>query len=95
VASLIFDTHKLIRKLREFGVEERQAEGVAEALKNLEIGRDATMHRDLELVRQEVRDLEFRIDAKLQSIRSDLMAVKWMLAGIVGGVVALVVKAFF
>jgi hypothetical protein len=95
VASLIFDTHKLIRKLREFGVEERQAEGVAEALKNLEIGRDATMHRDLELVRQEVRDLEFRIDAKLQSIRSDLMAVKWMLAGILGGVVALVVKAFF
>jgi hypothetical protein len=95
VASLIFDTHKLIRKLREFGVEERQAEGVAEALKNLEIGRDATMHRDLELVRQEVRDLEFRIDAKLQSIRSDLMAVKWMLVGILGGVVALVVKAFF
>jgi hypothetical protein len=95
VASLIFDTHKLIRKLREFGVEERQAEGVAEALKNLEIGRDATMHRDLELVRQEVRDLEFRIDARIQSIRNDLMAVKWMLAGIVGGVVALVVKAFF
>lgn len=95
MALLIFDTYKLIRKLREFGLDERKAEGIAEALRNLEVGRDATIHHDLELIRQEVRDLEFRIDAKVQAIRSDLIAVRLMLGVVMGGVVALVVKSFF
>jgi hypothetical protein len=94
VALLIFDTHKLVRKLRDFGLEERYAEGISEALKNLEIGRDVTLHHDLELIRQEVRDLEFRVDARIQSVRSDLMVVKWMLSVIVVGIVGLIVKAF-
>jgi hypothetical protein len=90
-----FDTHRLIRKLREFGLEERHAEGIAEVLKNLESGRGSAPHRDVELMRQEVRDLEFRIDAKFQAIQRELMAVKLLLGLVSAGIVALVAKAWF
>jgi hypothetical protein len=92
---MTFDTHRLIRKLRESGLDEKQAEGIAEVLKHLEPGRGATPHRDVEPVRQEVRDLEFRIDAKFQTIQRELMAAKLLLGLIAAGVIALVVKAWF
>lgn len=92
---MTFDTHRLIRKLRESGLDEKQAEGIAEVLKPLEPGRGAAPHRDMEPVRQEVRDLEFRIDAKFQVIQRELMAVKLLLGLIAAGIITLVVKAWF
>jgi hypothetical protein len=92
---MTFDTHRLIRKLRDSGLEEKQAEGIAEVLKTLELGRESAPHRDVELMRQEVRDLEFRVDAKFQTIQRELMAVKLLLGLIAAGIIALVTKAYF
>ncbi len=91
----MLETHKLIRKLRDSGFDERHAEGLSEALKNLEAGRDQVTRRDLDLVRQEVRDLEFRIDARLQSLKGDLVVIKLLLAVIAAGVAAVVARLFF
>ena len=91
----MFETHKLIRKLRESGFDERHAEGLSDALRNLEIGRDNVTRRDLEQVRQEVRDLEFRIDARLQALRGELTVIKLLLVAIAGGVGAVVGKLYF
>jgi len=91
----MFETHKLIRRLRESGFDERHAEGLTDALRNLEIGRDQVTRRDLEGVRQEVRDLEFRIDARLQALRGELTIIKLLLLAIAGGVGALVAKLMF
>lgn len=63
--------------------------------KDAEIGYDLATRRDVELVRQEVRELELRNDAKLEEIKGDMKAVKWMLGVIVGGVIALLLKSFF
>jgi hypothetical protein len=49
----------------------------------------------VELMRQEVRDLEFRVDAKFQTIQRELMAVKLLLGLIAAGIIALVTKAYF
>jgi len=95
MATITFDTHKFIRKLKESGFEERQAEGISDALKDAEIGYDLATRRDVELVRQEVRELELRNDAKLEELKGDMKAVKWMLGVIVGGVIALLLKSFF
>jgi hypothetical protein len=95
MATLTFDTHRFIRKLKESGIEERQAEGIVDAPKDAEIGHDVATRRDVELVRQEVRELELRNDAKLEEIKGDMKAVKWMLGVIVGGIVALLAKSFF
>jgi hypothetical protein len=95
MASMSFDTHKIIRKLQGFGFEERQAEGISEILKDVEVGQDLATRRDVESVRQEVRELELRNDAKLEEIKGDMKAVKWMLGVIVGGIVALLLRSFF
>ena len=95
MATITFDTHRFIRKLKESGFEEKQAEGISDALKDAEIGYDLATRRDVELVRQEVRELELRNDTKLEELKGDMKAVKWMLGVIVGGVIALLLKSFF
>ncbi|BBL73520.1 hypothetical protein MishRS11D_06180 [Methylomagnum ishizawai] len=91
----MLDTHKLARKLRESGFDERHAEGLTDALRSLEIGRDHATRRDLELVRQEVRDLEFRIDARLQALRGELTLIKLLLLAVVAGIGAIAGKLYF
>jgi hypothetical protein len=54
MATITFDTHKFIRRLREAGFEEAQAEAVADAFKNaqeeaLPVTRDYLDSRLLEL----------------------------------------------
>lgn len=90
----MFDTHKLVRKLRESGFEERHAEGLSDALKHLELGRDLITRRDLEIVRQEVRDMEFRVDARFQIIKNDLIVIKLLLLFIAACMSGLVAKFF-
>ena len=95
MATITFDTHTLIRKLRDAGFEERQAEGISDAFRDIEVGQELATRRDVELVRQDVRELELRNDAKFEEIRDDMKAVKWMLGIIVGGAIALILKQFF
>ncbi|NJD05776.1 MAG: DUF1640 domain-containing protein [Methylococcaceae bacterium] len=95
MASVTFDTHKFIRKLREAGFDERQAEGISDALRDVEVGQELATRRDVEAVRQEVRESELRMDTKLESIHGEMKAMKWMLGVIVGGIIAIVVKTFF
>jgi hypothetical protein len=95
MASITFDTHKLVRKLREAGFDERLAEGISEALKDIEVGQDLATRRDIELVRQDVREHELRNDAKFEEVKGDMKAVKWMLRVIVAGVMALILKQYF
>jgi len=88
MATITFDTHKLIRKLRD-------AEGISDAIQDLDVGHDLAARRDAEAVRQEIRELELRMDTKLETVRDDMKAMKWMLGVIVAGVIALVMKSFF
>lgn len=95
MATMTFDTHKLVRKLRHAGFEERQAEGLSDVLKDLEFGQELATRRDVEVVRQDVRELGLRSEATFEELRGDMKAVKWMLGISVGGVIALVMKQFF
>lgn len=95
MATITFDTLKFVRKLETAGFSPQQAEAVADALKDVEIGQELATRRDVELVRQEARETELRTDTKFEEIKGELKTVKWMLAVIVGGVIALVMKAFF
>ena len=95
MATITFDTHKFIRKLKESGFDERQAEGISEALQEAEVGHDLATRRDVDSMRQEIREWELRMDAKLEAIRGDIKPLRWMLGVIAAGVVALVIRAFF
>jgi len=81
MAAITFDTHKFIRKLKDAGFEEKQAEALTEAL--------LSAIEDSELVTR--KDLQI----ELAPIKSDLSVVKWMLGLLLGGVAALILKGFF
>ena len=81
MASVTFDTHKFVRRLREAGFQENQAEALTEALR--------FALEDSELVTR--KDLQI----ELAPIKSDLTVVKWMLGLLLGGVAALVLESFF
>jgi len=76
MATLTFDTHKFIRKLKESGFDERRAEGISEALQEAEVGHDLATRRDVDSMRQEIPAWELRMDAKLEAIRGDIKPSK-------------------
>ena len=56
--SITFDTHKFIRRLREAGISEEQAEAIAEAFREANLGAEIATKTDL-------RELEYRLIIKL------------------------------
>ncbi|TAN48017.1 MAG: DUF1640 domain-containing protein [Methylococcaceae bacterium] len=85
MTAITFDTHKFIQTLQEAGFDAKQAEGVSRAFK------EASGEAEL-ATRQDLRELELRLEAKISDIKFDL--VKWI-AGMLlaqAGLVAALVK---
>ncbi|MFI3119719.1 MAG: DUF1640 domain-containing protein [Methylococcaceae bacterium] len=85
MATTTFDTHKLVRTLKEAGVPETQAEAFPEAFKEAQGEAEIATKQDL-------REIELRLEAKISDIKYDL--VKWI-AGMLlaqAGLVAALVK---
>ena len=95
MATITFDTLKFVRKLREVGFEEKQAEGIADAFKDASGEAELSTKRDLELLKMDLRvDLD-RIERKQIEHDGEFKLLKWMLGVAVGGIVALLMKSFF
>lgn len=92
-AAVAFDTLKFVRRLRDAGVEERQAEAFSEALREVQ----EVQLKDL-ATKGDLRELEVRMEAKLEKelapIRADLVLVKWMLALVITATVLPALKVF-
>jgi len=58
MATITFDTHKFIRRLREAGISEEQAEAIAEAFREAHLEAEVATKSDL-------RELEYRLIIKL------------------------------
>lgn len=88
MATITFDTHKFVRKLQEAGFDEKQAEGLTEALR--------AAIDDSELVtRRDLREFELRLDPRFESIKGDMSLVKWMMGALIAISVANFSKQFF
>ncbi|MBI5140597.1 MAG: DUF1640 domain-containing protein [Nitrospirae bacterium] len=90
MATLTFDTLRFANRLKSAGVLPAQAEAEAEALSEaFEVNlKDIATKGDL-------RELELRVDARFERVDGELKLLKWMLGVVIGGVIALVMKAFF
>ncbi|OAH96325.1 coiled-coil domain-containing protein [Methylomonas methanica] len=65
MATVTFDTHKFVRKLKEAGFDEKQAEAVSEAFRDAQAENEPLTKKDLQI--------------ELAPVRSDLVILKWML----------------
>lgn len=85
---ITFDTHKFVRQLQASGFDEKQAEGLTEALRSAIEDSELATRRDL-------REFELRIDNRFESVKSDLSLVKWMMGALIALAVANFSKQFF
>ncbi len=81
MSAIAFDTLKFTKKLKEAGFAEAQAEALVDAFL------DATSEADLATK----KDLQI----ELAPIKTDLTLIKWMPGVLLGGVMALILRAFF
>jgi len=87
MATTTFDTHKFVRKLKESGFEERQAEGIADAFKDASGEAELATKRDIKQIRSEIRGFKAEITGELKLNR-------WMLGAILGMAIANFAKQF-
>ncbi|MGN2392773.1 coiled-coil domain-containing protein [Pelomicrobium sp. G1] len=88
MASISFDTHKFIRRLQQAGVSEAQAEAIVDAF------REAYGEAEL-ATKQDLRALEMKLEARFEALKGEMTLIKWMLGLLLGGVLALILKALF
>lgn len=81
MTSITFDTHKFVRKLQEAGFDEKQAEGLTEAMRAAIDGSELVTKKDLQL--------------ELSPIKADLNLLKWMMGALIAIAVANFSKQFF
>jgi len=81
MATITFDTLKFVKRLESAGISAKEAEAIAEAFREASGEAELVTKKDLQL--------------GLALIQADLTLVKWMLGILLGGVIALILKAFF
>lgn len=80
MATATFDTLKFVEKLKAAGVPEEQAKAEAEVLA---------------LAFSEAMDLQLASKNDIQRMERELLVIKWMIGLVLGGIVTLILKAFF
>ncbi len=95
MATITFDTLKFVRRLKDAGVPEVQAEAFTKAFKEAQGESELATQNDIHDVRRDIKDLENRMDTRFERIDGELKLMRWMLGVLLAGVISLVLKAFF
>ncbi len=91
MATVTFDTLKFVEKLKAAGVPEAQAKAEAEALVSaLSEAMDSQL-----ATKSDINRLERELKSDINRLERELIVLKWMVGMVIGGVVALILKAFF
>jgi hypothetical protein len=80
MATITFDTLKYVEKLKAAGVPEGQAKAEAEALVS---------------AFSEAMEAQLATKNDINRIEKELVVLKWMTGIVMGGILALIMKAFF
>jgi hypothetical protein len=94
MAAVAFDTLKFVNKLEAVGVPRPQAVAEAEVLSeifDLNLRELATK----EDVNREISSLRHDMEKMFIGLKAEISMLKWGLGAIIGGVLALVARAFF
>jgi len=85
MSTVTFDTLKFVEALKKCGFDDEKAKGIANAYQGAVADQELLTKMDLELTLQK----------ELTPIKMELQMHKYMLGIVLGGIVALILKAFF
>ena len=81
MSTVTSDTHKFVRKLQEAGFDQRQAEGLTEAMRSAIDESELVTRKDLQI--------------ELAPVKADLNLLKWMMGALIAIAIANFGKQFF
>ncbi|WP_130472748.1 DUF1640 domain-containing protein [Candidatus Magnetaquicoccus inordinatus] len=95
--AITFDTLKFVETLKASGFDEPQAKGMATAILEVQKSNldEVATKADIQDVKRDIKELELRITADMAKMHGELATMRWGMAIIVGGIIALVLKSFF
>ena len=76
MTAIAFDTHAYVKKLKEAGFTEPQAEAQAEALTVALSQFKSDMHLDELATKRDLKELELTLESRLVDVRRDIEAMK-------------------
>ncbi len=79
---------RFVERLKEAGFQEVQAEAISEAFQETSGEAELATRRDLDR-------LEAKLDRLEMKLAGETTLIKWMLGILLGGIIALILKAFF
>ncbi len=69
MAAIMFDTLQFVQTLTESGFEQKQAEGMAKAFRNVQDETETMTNGDL-------KELELTLKAEMQSVRAEIQTIR-------------------
>ncbi|MDO9394355.1 MAG: DUF1640 domain-containing protein [Methylotenera sp.] len=81
MTAVTFDTHKFVQRLKEAGFDEKQAEGLTEAMRAAIDESELVTNKDLQIA--------------LAPISADLNLLKWMMGALIAVAIANFAKQYF
>ena len=81
MATIAFDTHRFVRKLQEAGFDQKQAEGLTEAMRCAIEETELVTRKDLQI--------------ELAPVKADLNLLKWMMGALIALAIVNFSKQFF
>ncbi len=80
MSSITFDTHKFVRKLQDAGFDQKQAEGLTDAMRAAIEESELVTRKDLQI--------------ELAPVKADLNLLKWMMGALIALAIANFSKQF-
>jgi hypothetical protein len=68
MSTITFDTYKFVRRLKEAGLPEAQAEAIADAFKDAQGEAEFATKQDIAELRRDLKEMEMRLTIKLSAM---------------------------
>ncbi len=97
MAIAAFDTLEFVESLESSGFTKEQSKGMVTAFKGAQDAqlKELVTGGDMVTLRGDLRELESRLDRRIDAVIGELTLIKWMLGLLLGGVTAIILKTFF
>ena len=76
MTTITFDTLKFVQTLREAGVNDKQAEAIAVAVRETHDSAEIATKRDIELVKRDIEISKLDLEKKIAETKADL--IRWV-----------------
>ena len=78
MSAISFDTLQFVQRLRKAGINEGEAEAIAEAVRDVQDSADVATKEDVAALKKDIAIVEARLEVKIAETKADL--IRWVIS---------------